>query len=232
MVQPHLSIVCVTFNAEKHIKTFMQSIENNKPVNAELIIFDGKSTDNTIEIIKSFGDLTDKIFIEKDSGIYDAMNRAVKNASGKWVYFIGADDEITSDFPIMTAEFQNPNTIYHGNIAMDDMIIVRSANPYKLSKENISHQTIFYPRSVFSQYRYNDKYRICADYELNIKLRGDNNYRYEYIPLTPAKFGTQGLSSLNIDTVFEKDKIAIVRQNLGIITYLRLLFKRFKNKNI
>lgn len=228
--QPIVSIICVTFNAEKHIKSFLESVKKYKPANCELVIFDGQSNDKTLSIISAYNTIVSKVISEKDNGIYDAMNKAVKYASGRWFYFIGADDEILSDFSNFVLQLKEIQTIYHGNILMNNEIIVRSSNAYRLAKENISHQTIFYPASVFRKYSYNQTYPICADYELNIKLRGDIAYKFQYLPLTPAKFGTYGISSSRKDKLFEKNKANIIKQYIGFYVYFRLLFKQFKLK--
>ncbi len=223
-----VSIICVTYNAEKHLQNFFESIHNYKPQNCELIIFDGRSTDKTSGIIVENSMIVDQYISDSDTGIYNAMNKALTFAKGKWFYFIGSDDLLLPDFQQFVEHLKDEHTIYHGNILMDSETIIRSSNPYRLSKENISHQTIFYPSSVFEKYTYNEKYRICADYNLNLKLRGDKNYQFQYLPLTPAKFGTDGLSSIKRDELFEDIKPKIVRKNLGFIIYLRLLFKIFK----
>lgn len=225
-----VSIICVSYNAEKHVKAFLESIQKYKPANCELIIFDGESTDQTKAIVNNYASVVDQLISEKDSGVYNAMNKALHHAKGKWLYFMGTDDLLLADFPLFITYLKEEDTIYHGNILMDNETIVRSSDPYRLAKENISHQTIFYPASVFKKYHYNEQYQICADYELNLKLRGDKAYRFEYVPLTPAAFGTDGLSSLKRDELFEGTKANIVKRNLGLWVYLRLLFKLFKLK--
>jgi hypothetical protein len=225
-----VSIICVTLNAEKNIRSFLESAKKYKPSTCELVIFDGNSTDQTPAIIDEYASIVDQLVRDNDTGIYNAMNKALTFAKGKWFYFIGADDLLLPDFPKFVEQLKDEETVYHGNILMGQETIVRAADPYRLAKENISHQTIFYPASVFQHYLYDEKYKICADYELNIKLRGDQHYQFEYIPLTPAKFGTDGLSSLKKDHLFENKKSAIVRKNLGMKVYLRLLFKIFKLK--
>jgi glycosyltransferase involved in cell wall biosynthesis len=225
-----VSIICVTFNAEKHLPQFLASVKKYKPSDCELIIFDGKSTDNTASILRENASLIDLSISEADTGIYNAMNKAVAYANGQWLYFIGADDLLLPDFATFITYLKDKNTIYHGNILMDGETIVRSADAYRLAKENISHQTLFYPISIFKKYSYNEKYKICADYELNLKLRGDRRYKFEFVPLTPAKFGTDGLSSQKKDELFERTKATIVLKNLGLGVYFRLLFKMLKLK--
>lgn len=227
---PLVSIICVTFNAEKHINNFLKSIEAYKPENCELIIFDGDSTDRTLAFISDYTNLTGTVVSKKDNGIYDAMNNAVKIAKGKWLYFIGADDEISENFEEITRQLTNAETIYHCDITMDGLKISRSSEPYQLAKYNISHQAIFYPKSVFEKYAYDLKYKICADYDLNLKLRGDLTYGFQHIPLIVAKFGTGGLSSLKTDDEFENKKPRLINRYLGLTLYLRYMFRKLKHQ--
>ncbi|WP_316851526.1 glycosyltransferase [Pedobacter agri] len=227
---PLVSIICVTFNAATHLPSFFESIEKYMPNNCELIFFDGESTDNTLELLKEKRNIDQTVVVETDFGIYDAMNKALKHAKGKWFYFIGADDEIYSDFKSVPKYLTDESTCYYGDILMDDIRIVRSAKAYQLAKYNISHQAIFYPASVFKKYEYNLQYRICADYDLNLKLRGDANYEFKHIPLIVAKFGTTGLSSSEIDSKFISDKPLIIKKHLGLLNYLRFKFRIMKHK--
>ncbi|MCZ4223759.1 glycosyltransferase [Pedobacter rhodius] len=229
-VPPIVSLICVTFNAGQHINSFLQSAKKNMPKHCELIIFDGDSRDDTLKIISQYPDLVTSLISKKDKGIYDAMNNAVKLAKGQWLYFIGADDEITENFGTVISQLKETDTIYHCDIIMDDVKIIRSAEPYQLAKYNISHQAIFYPKSVFEKYSYNLTYKICADYELNLKLRGDSAYRFKYIPLVAAKFGTDGLSSLKTDDAFEHKKPKLINHYLGLSVYLRYMFRKFKHQ--
>lgn len=200
------------------------------PGHCELIIFDGDSTDDTLKIISQYPDLVASLISKKDKGIYDAMNNAVKLAKGQWLYFIGSDDEITEHFGTVTNQLKEIDTIYYCDIMMDDVKIIRSAEPYQLAKYNISHQAIFYPASVFKKYTYDLLYKICADYDLNLKLRADSDYQFKYIPLTVAKFGTDGLSSSRKDDLFEYNKPKIIRRYLGLSLSLRFIFRKLKHQ--
>ena len=91
---PKISIVTVVYNGEETIEETILSVKNLSYSNVEYIIIDGCSNDKTIEIIKKNNDVVSKFLSEPDSGIYDAMNKAVNLITGDWIYFLGADDLI------------------------------------------------------------------------------------------------------------------------------------------
>src|SRR6476661_4261693 len=82
---PLVSIVIVTYNAAGHLQPCLDSIKAQSFKNIDLLILDGASKDNTVEIIKSNERLITYWQSEPDKGIYDAMNTAVKFAKGKWI---------------------------------------------------------------------------------------------------------------------------------------------------
>ena len=87
-----LSIITVVKNDVNNIESTIKSILSQKYKNIQYIIIDGKSTDGTVSLIKSYKRKIDKIIIAKDNGIYDAMNKGIKIASGKYIGFCNSGD--------------------------------------------------------------------------------------------------------------------------------------------
>ena len=87
-----VSIITVCFNSEKYIQTAIESVLNQNYDDIEYIIIDGGSTDSTIEIIKSYKDKITTFISEPDKGIYDAMNKGLKLASGEIIATLNSDD--------------------------------------------------------------------------------------------------------------------------------------------
>lgn len=116
-----VSIVVVTFNAEKTIRNCLISILSQKLEGWECILVDGNSKDKTVDIIEEFKSKDNRFryISEPDTGIYNAMNKGWKMAKGEWVYYIGADDELLPDgldSMIRDGErYGNPDVVY-GNI--------------------------------------------------------------------------------------------------------------------
>jgi len=226
-----ISIITVTLNAAKYLETCIESIISYKNLNLEFIIWDGGSVDGTIDIIKKYEKYIAFWKSEKDSGVYDAMNKAVKRATGDWVYFIGADDALLEGTELIISKFQDPNTIYYGDVSYSGQRMIREAySSFRLAKENICHQAIFYPRHVFDLYTYDLKYPVAADWVLNIKLWSDKRFKFKYYPFVIADFSDSGISSMNKDHKFYEDQLIILRNSLGLWTYARMWFRIFKKR--
>src|SRR2546422_844446 len=106
---PIFSIILPTFNSAAQIATALESILNQTFNDFEILVLDGCSGDNTIEIAKSYKDTRIRIWSEKDEGIYDAMNKGIEKATGKWLYFLGSDDELYNN-AILEKVFHKVNT--------------------------------------------------------------------------------------------------------------------------
>ena len=95
MELPKITVITASYNSEKTIADTIESVLKQKYANIEYLIIDGKSSDNTISIIKQYKDLFEvrlKYISEKDAGIYDAWNKGVKMSTGSWISFVGSDD--------------------------------------------------------------------------------------------------------------------------------------------
>lgn len=228
---PKVSIVCVTRNAAKYIATCIDSILSQRYTNLELVIYDGASTDGTQQILESYGDKIAFWKSEPDTGIYDAMNKALTKITGEWVYFIGADDELLPEFSsFVEKELQDENLIYYTNVLYKGKKTKGEISPYEEAKHGIFHQTIVYPSKVFRKYKYNPKYKVVADFALNIQLHGDKDFKFVYRDYVIAKYNDTGLSSYCVDEEFWKDYTKLVMQNFEWGVKSRFLFKKLKAK--
>jgi glycosyltransferase involved in cell wall biosynthesis len=172
---------------------------------------DGLSKDDTLKIASDFKDERIKIFSEKDRGVYDAMNKGISECRGKWIYFLGSDD-ILYDRDVLEkvhlaisncqeieliygdVEFKSSRRVYYGESSLSRL----------LNEGNISHQAIFYNRTVFEKIGlYNLSYKVYADWDLNIRCFFDERLRKKYLPQIVALFNDiDGLSS---NTKIEND---------------------------
>ena len=224
-----ISIIIVTYNAGSTLKACLDSIYKQACTDIEIVIIDGKSTDSTVDIIQQN---TAKIAFwksETDDGVYDAMNKALDAVTGKWVYFLGADDELLPEFSDMANELIDPNTIYYANVFADGAKRLGKLKEKQFAKVGIYHQAMIYPISVFKKYRYNTKYRISADFALTMTLYHDKDFRFEYKDYVIANFNHTGISGVNIDVPFQKDKPGLVYKNFGFKIWLSYMWHKMKN---
>jgi glycosyltransferase involved in cell wall biosynthesis len=228
--QPLVSIVIVTFNAAGVLQNAFNSISNQSFKNIELLVFDGASKDGTIDIIRHNENLISYWQSEPDKGIYNAMNKALVFVTGQWVLFLGADDLLLSGFSEIAALLKDDQTIYYGDFIKNGRRHGGKFTAYRLAKSNLCHQNILYPKIVFKKYQYQEKYPISADHYLNMQCWADKDISFEYHPFPIADFSDEGISSLQIDAVLEKDRIKNIKQFLGYAVYLRYLVRQLKLK--
>ena len=106
-----ISIITATYNSAATIKDTLTSVNNQDYPNIEHIIIDGNSSDNTLDIVREYGKKVTTIISEPDKGIYDAMNKGIRVATGDIVGILNSDDFFTSDDIISTVAltFNNNN---------------------------------------------------------------------------------------------------------------------------
>lgn len=228
MQKPLISIITVVLNGAATLERAIKSVVDGEFTNYEYIIIDGGSTDGSIEIIKRYESKLTFWISEHDEGTYDAMNKAVALARGKWAYFLGADDYLLDGFKTVANYLKDEKTIYYGNVYRPaiDRIYDGKFSAYKLACRNICHQSIFYPRYVFDKYAYDLKHPVFADYALNLRCFADVEIGFEYMPATIAVFSDQGgLSSIQVSTAFERDKLSLIKDSFPFWIYV-LIFIR------
>lgn len=220
-----ISIITVVYNAIDSLEETILSVINQNFDDFEFIIIDGGSTDGTLDIIKKHQDQITLWISEPDSGIYDAMNKGICKAKGDFIYFLGGDDLLYSESVLekISSRLKDNKKVYYGNVHFKKRNIIYDGkfNALKIVTRNISHQSIFYPKHIFKNYIYDTKYKIFADYELNLKLYGNSSYSFEYIPLTIALFNDKGISGSNaLDINFENDRLKIIKNNFPFWIFL------------
>ena len=179
-----ISVITITFNAEQFLKETMQSVLKQTYTDIEYIIVDGKSTDGTVEIIKSFEaemkakSIDFRWISEPDKGLYDAMNKGLRMATGDFVWFINAGDQIydsTIAQKVADAIAANEHAdVVYGQTLIIDQNGTPCSERHKIAPKNLQfksllnglvvcHQSIVVRRSIAPNY--NLQYRYSADYD-------------------------------------------------------------------
>jgi glycosyltransferase involved in cell wall biosynthesis len=221
--EPLVSVVCVTYNAGKTLPRLIKSVRDYKTGAVEFVLIDGASTDDTIDILSANDDVIDFWISEPDNGIYDAMNKSMNYVKGKWVIFLGADDLLLEGFSEMLPLLKDPDTIYYGDLLFYGRPFLKVYDDYYLTKLNICPQAIFYPRAVFNRYSFDLKYKVYADYYLNLLCWNDPRIKFAHAPHLISHFSDGGFSSYTKDPVFEKDKDMLFKKYLKRTSYYRYL---------
>lgn len=192
---PLISIIIATFNAAATLAACFESVLVQDG-NYELIVIDGGSTDGTIQLIEQYGSSISFWRSEPDRGIYDAMNKGIRQAHGKWVYFLGADDRIA---PGVFSELEqilvaSEATIIYGKVQYETGRRVHSEFGLKTLLQNtVHHQAAFYNRQLFREFAYDTDFKIIADYELNLRIYKQSMAR-QAVPLVIAHCQSGGSS--------------------------------------
>lgn len=211
---PLISIVVVTFRAGATLEACLKSVISQRYKNIELVVIDGGSDDNTLDIIQAHTSHIGYWVSEKDKGIYDAMNKGIKACKGDWVIFLGADDIFFSDTILTEIFMENEISVdvsfLYGNIILKSNGELRggSRDYYQLIDNNIPHQAIFYKKKLLEQLGgYNCKYKILADYDINLRIFRDPGIIKKYLPVTVSLFNDKGTSNTTIDTDFFQEQL-------------------------
>ena len=226
-----ISVIIVTYNAAKTLQKCLDSIYAQSYPHIEIIVIDGDSEDGTKEVLQANAQHFAYYKSERDEGIYDAMNKGLRHISGEWVYFLGADDELLSEFSEMAAGLSEPTAIYYANVFADGAKRVGELTRYQFAKFGPYHQAMIYPASVFKKYKFDTKYRISADFALTLKLCGDKAYHFVYKNYTIANFNHRGISGEQIDLAFQKDKERLIFENFGLKTWIRYKIRKIKSRD-
>ncbi|MDX8392330.1 MAG: glycosyltransferase family 2 protein, partial [Mariprofundaceae bacterium] len=169
----NVSVIIVTYNAEKTIQRCIDSVLSQTLADIEFIIIDGQSTDNTCNLIAKHSQHITYWISEPDLGIYDAMNKGIDHACGEWILFLGADDQIHKSETLsnILSGQNNACDFIAGDIVYDTGKRFHSRfNKEMYFRNTLHHQGVLYNRRVFSNFRYNPEHKISGDYELNLKL--------------------------------------------------------------
>jgi glycosyltransferase involved in cell wall biosynthesis len=175
---PLISIITIVYNSKSYLEATIKSIIGQTYKNIEYIIIDGGSTDGTLEIIKKYSKQISKWISERDSGIYDAMNKGLATATGEYVLFINSGDEIANPdvlFKIFSSEVNAD--CYYGNTILinpDGSVLKKMQAPDKLSWKSffngmpyVSHQSMLFRRNCIGNYDL--KYKLVSDQDWIIR---------------------------------------------------------------
>ena len=227
---PLVSIIIVTYNAGKYLRDCLSSVFNQSFKNIEILIIDGYSTDNTLQILKEYDQFITYWLSEPDSGVYDAMNKGVKKAVGDWLIFLGADDRLLDGFSLLAQELKDSKTIYYGYCLINNKQSNKNLSEYWVAKRNVCHQAVFYPKKVFTKYSYNLYFEIYADHALNIQCWGDATFKKKYYSYPVANYSLLGLSNQTVDLVFLKEQLHWIKKYSSRWVYFRFLLREWKKK--
>ena len=212
-----ISIITISYNSENSISETFQSVKNQSFNNYEYLLIDGGSSDRTITIAKNQDHIT-KIVSEPDKGIYDALNKGIKNATGDIIGFLHSDDTFYDENSlqkIANAFDDNTDCVFGDLIYTDkDEKITRLWKGSDFVKGTFkkgwkpAHPTFYCRRSVYEKWGlYDDSFKIAGDFELMLRFFEKHNIRPKYIPHKLVNMKLGGVSNRSL-----KNKIDILKE--------------------
>ena len=216
-----ISIIVVSYNAGNMLTETINSVLNQSFDDYEIIVQDGCSTDGSVMNIPK--DERISINVEKDFGIYDAMNKASSKAKGDFLFFLNCGDFLyaKNTLEIVSKYFVDNKTIYYGDLFIKtrDGIVVnpKKINNFVLGTKTICHQSIFFPKEIFEKFNYDCKsFKYSSDYELYCKCYKKYGYDLRHIDALIVNYDCSGVSE-NIENkkIILKEKKKILK---GVFT--------------
>jgi len=210
MKNPLISIITVVYNNVGSLEETILSIIGQTYKNIEYIIIDGKSTDGTIDVVKKYEDKIAYWISEADGGIYDAMNKGLRNATGDWICFINAGDGLADKNVIQNiydkSFFRNEqvDVLYGDSVVIYNdlrkkMFYARKPIKYLWKGPVFRHGAMFVRRSLHQAhpFRLDNRYKICADFDLIYHLFVDK-FKFLYVDEIIMYFEQDGISNNRI----------------------------------
>lgn len=210
-LSPKVSIITVVYNNDLFLESCIKSVIAQDYNNIEYIIIDGGSTDNTSEIIKKYLKNISHSISETDNGIYDAFNKGIKLATGKYIGFLNSDDYFSSEESVsrIISSFYNDSIdVVYSNIKIIDretnkLLRVQSSKNFNIFKLRIGiappHPTFYCKRAVYEQVGfYSTNYIVSADYEMMVRILFKHKVKYNHLDYTTVMMRSGGISNNNI----------------------------------
>lgn len=209
-LHPKFSIITVTYNAGKVLEDTIQSVITQTYKNVEYIIVDGKSTDSTMDIVNRYREHIHTIVSEPDKGLYDAMNKGIDLATGDYLCFLNAGDELHEDDTLqlivhsLSGEKELPDVIYGETAIVDEeghfLRMRRLSTPEHLTWKSFQHGMLVCHQAFMSRrdlaVKYNLKYRFSADFDWCIRIMKKSRVLHN-THLTIIDYLNEGMTTRN-----------------------------------
>lgn len=240
-----ISVITVSFNSGATIEATIKSVAYQNYPNIEYIVVDGLSSDDTLEIVNKYSHVITKVISEKDTGIYDAMNKGISLASGDIVGILNSDDVYAGPQVLekVVASFQECGV----DALFADLVYVRPHNLGRVvryfsgagfSPDKFAwgwmppHPTFFVRRELYERYgSFRTDYKIAADYELTARFLARHKVRYTYLPEVLVRMRTGGASTRNLQSnwILNREILRACSDN-GISTNIMKVYSKYFRK--
>ena len=197
------TIITINYNNGKELRRTIESVINQTLTDFEYVVIDGGSTDDSVSIIKEYADRIDFWISECDKGVYNAMNKGLSHAHGKYVNFMNSGDSFYSPTVLeeIDSEIGDADILFgnvcnslsgrrYGGIKADSEVTFLT-----LKKEIICHQGTFYRRTIFERHPYDESLKLIADWKVNVQAIVFDNCKVKVVDTIVANYDLTGMSS-------------------------------------
>jgi glycosyltransferase involved in cell wall biosynthesis len=234
MTNKKVSIIVVSLNTKYFFLKTVKSALAQSHEEKEIIVVDGNSTDGTIDTIKKMKKEFSKIIIEKDKGIYDAMNKGSHLASGDWIIFLNSGD-VFYNKNVLSDVFEQPvanKDIIYGNTFVKNKGINYLIQGKFFSKKTICmpfcHQSVLVKKNIVKKNKFSLIYRYSSDFNFFIKCFSRKNNFYN-LNLTIATVLANGVSDNNRQKVYSENIKILKKYNSNFFIILNLWMLKLSN---
>lgn len=223
-----LSLITINYNNASGLEKTIRSVLSQKNLSSdsfEYIVVDGGSTDGSVDVIKKYENNPEfKIGIskwvsERDSGIYNAMNKGIRLCSGSIIGLLNSGDEAVEDAydDILKIHKNHPEAILYGGMNFYENGKFKKVYAFSaddLPAQMIAHPASFVPKSIYEKYgSYDESYRSSGDWDLFVKFY-KAGVQFVYTNKNYVNFDCSGISNSNEKLVIKEDKRVIKKYNL------------------
>jgi glycosyltransferase involved in cell wall biosynthesis len=215
--QPKVSIITVCFQAAPVLEKTILSVIGQTYGRKEYLVIDGGSDDGTAHILRKYAHAIDQVVSEKDAGIYDAMNKGVRLATGDYILFLNADDTFASPEALtQMLKLADPSSalIYGDHIAIYQTLQkIKKAQPLENIWKHMcfSHQALLTKREILLRHPFDLRYKVASDFHF-IFTCYQSGYQFEHVPVQVVRFGMGGVSDQQVLRGY-RENYQIVRQH-------------------
>ncbi|QKM64057.1 glycosyl transferase [Polynucleobacter tropicus] len=243
---PKISIVTAIYNREKSVKSLCNSFSTQTYSNKEHIIVDGGSNDGTLRLLEEYSHKFGCYLIsEPDEGIYDAINKGVRLATGEIIGLLHSDDLFANPniLELVAKEFLDPtlDAIYGDAVFFDaknSSKFIRKYSSRRFSLKSIAwgwipaHTTLFVRRRVFEKHgMYKTNYKIAGDVEFISRIFTSEGFRSKYIPVILVRMGIGGISTAGLkNTILLNIEMMRALKESGVKTNFFKILSRYPLK--
>ena len=198
------SIITINLNNAAGLEKTINSIVNQTLKNFQYIIIDGGSTDDSLKVIERYKSKIHYHISEKDSGIYNAMNKGILKASGEYSLFLNSGDHFVNDEVLQsfidgnyTADIITGGTVVSNHHKSEVVKAPEKISFYTFYKHTIQHQATFIRTNLFKEIGfYNERLKIVGDWEFFVRAFALHKATYQPSPLIISSINANGISSM------------------------------------